>query len=141
MNLLQTDIKHCYQISWASPVAQWQRIHLPAQETQVQSLDEEMATHSILAGIILWTEEPGELQSMWSQRVRQLNTHAHIKSVGFLLCCYCYSVVKSCPTLCDCMDCSTRGFPVLPCFLEFAQTHVHCVSDAIQPSHFLPHAI
>ena len=36
-----------------------------------------------------------------------------------------------CPTLCDPMDCSTPGLPVL----EFTQTHVHWVSDAIQPSH------
>ena len=78
MNLLQIDIKHCYQISWASPVAQWQRIHLPAQETQVESLEEEMATHSsILAGITPWTEEPGELQSMGSRRVRHGWTHMH----------------------------------------------------------------
>ena len=27
------------------------------------------------------------------------------------------------------------GLPILHCFLEFAQTHVHCVDDAIQPSH------
>ena len=33
------------------------------------------------------------------------------------------------------MDCSTPGFPVLHHFLEFAQTHVHWVGDAIQPSH------
>ena len=35
------------------------------------------------------------------------------------------------------MDCSTPGFPVLYYLLEFAQTHVHGVSDAIQPSHLL----
>ena len=33
------------------------------------------------------------------------------------------------------LDCSTPGFPVHHCLLEFAQTHVHRVSDAIQPSH------
>ena len=33
------------------------------------------------------------------------------------------------------MDCSTTGFPVLHQFLELAQTHVHCIGDAIQPSH------
>ena len=33
------------------------------------------------------------------------------------------------------MDCSTSGVPVLPYFLEFAQTHVHWVGDAVQPSH------
>ena len=47
---------------------------------------------------------------------------------------YC-SVAKSCPTLCDPMDCSMPDFPVLHYFLEFAQIHVHWVSDAIQPSH------
>ena len=33
------------------------------------------------------------------------------------------------------MDCSTPGFPVHHQFLELAQTHVHRVSDSIQPSH------
>ena len=33
------------------------------------------------------------------------------------------------------MDCSTLGFPVLHYLPEFAQTHVYCVGDAIQPSH------
>ena len=44
---------------------------------------------------------------------------------------------RSCPTLCDPMDCSTPGFPVHHQLLEFAQTHVHRISDAIQPSHAL----
>ena len=45
------------------------------------------------------------------------------------------SVAQSCPTLCDPMDCSTPGFPVLYHLLEFVQTHVRWVNDAIQPSH------
>ena len=45
------------------------------------------------------------------------------------------SVIHSCPTLCDPMDCSTPGFPVLHHLTELAQTHVHWVGDAIQPSH------
>ena len=48
---------------------------------------------------------------------------------------YCCSVAQSCPTLCDSMGCSTPGFPVLHYLLEFAQTHIHWVGDAIQPSH------
>ena len=48
-----------------------------------------------------------------------------------------HSVTRSCPTLCDPMDCSTPGFPVHHQLLELAQTHVHWVSDAIQPSHSL----
>ena len=47
----------------------------------------------------------------------------------------CCSVTQSCPTLCDPMDCSTPGLPVLHCLPEFAQIHVHWVGDAIQPSH------
>ena len=45
------------------------------------------------------------------------------------------SVAQSCPTLCDPMDRSTPGFPVHHQFPELAQTHVHRVSDSIQPSH------
>ena len=40
-----------------------------------------------------------------------------------------------CPTLCDPMDFSTPGSSVLHYLLEFPQTHVHWVSEAIQPSH------
>ena len=47
----------------------------------------------------------------------------------------CCAVTESCLTPCDPMDCSIPGFPVLHYLLEFAQTHVHWVSDAIQPSH------
>ena len=45
------------------------------------------------------------------------------------------SVAQLCLTLCDPMDCSTPGFPVHHQLPELAQTHVHRVSDAIQPSH------
>ena len=45
------------------------------------------------------------------------------------------SVTQSCPTLCDTMNRSTPGLPVHHHLLEFTQTHVHRVSDAIQPSH------
>ena len=45
------------------------------------------------------------------------------------------SVAQSCPTLCDPMNCCTLGLPVYHQLLEFTQTHVHRVGDAIQPSH------
>ena len=41
---------------------------------------------------------------------------------SLLLCC---SVTKSYPTLCNSMNCSTPGFPVLRCLPKFAQTHIH----------------
>ena len=45
------------------------------------------------------------------------------------------SVAQLCLTLCDPMDCSTSGLPVHHQLPELAQTHVHRVGDAIQPSH------
>ena len=64
-------------LPWASLVAQMVKNLSTMQETQVRSLSREdllekgMATHSsFLAGRILWTEEPGGLQSTGSQRVR-----------------------------------------------------------------------
>ena len=57
---------------------------------------------------------------------------------SFLCCC---SVVKSCPTLWDPMDCGTPSFPVLHYLPELAQTHVHWVGDDTQSSHpLLPHS-
>ena len=50
---------------------------------------------------------------------------------------WCCSVAKLCPTVCNPEDCSTPGFPILHYLLEFLQTHVLWVSDAIQPSHSL----
>ena len=54
------------------------------------------------------------------------------RMVYILLCC---SVTQSCPTLYDHMDCRTPNFLVLAHLLELAQTHVHRVGDAIEPSH------
>ena len=60
-------------------------------------------------------------------------TWAVLKTTGLVLCrmfIYCCLVTKSCLTLCDPMDCSMQGFPVVCYLLEFAQTHVLWVSDA-----------
>ena len=55
--------------------------------------------------------------------------------------CFCISVSSvywlSCVWLCNPMDCSMPGLPVHHQLLEFTQTHVHWVGDAIQPSHHL----
>ena len=52
-----------------------------------------------------------------------------------VLCICCCSFAKLCPTLCNPVDCTMPGFPVLHHLLEFAQTHVCWVGEAIQPSH------
>ena len=58
----------------------------------------------------------------------------HLKNCFSQNSCFC-SVVKSCLTICNPMDWSTPGFPVLYYLPEFAQTQVHWVSDALQPCH------
>ena len=56
----------------------------------------------------------------------------YLANVGSVQFC---SVTQSCLTLCDPMNHSTPGLPVHHQLLESTQTHVHRVSDAIQPSH------
>ena len=60
--------------------------------------------------------------------------YKYVQNIRKLFSIYC-SVAKLCPTLCDLMNSSTPGFPVLHYLPELAQTHVLLVGDAIQPSH------
>ena len=78
------------------------------------------ATENLRFGELLSHPYPGYTMTLWQM--------AQCWAEG--ICCG--SVAKSCPTLCDPMDCSTPGFPVLHSLPEFAQTHIHWVSDAIQ---------
>ena len=77
-----------------------------------------------------------------------MHTYIHIQLKSNILICseFCVflrllssvqfsSVAQSCLTLCDPMNRSTPDLPVHHQFLELTQTHVHRVSDAIQPSH------
>ena len=109
------------------------------QGTQIESLGQEdplekkTATHSsILAWRIPRTEESGGLQSMGLQRVGH-DWAAKTDKIYFSSVRSVQSL--SCVWLCDPMDNSTLGFPVLHQLLELTQTHVHWVSDDIQPSH------
>ena len=56
-------------------------------------------------------------------------------SMENISCVQFSSVAQPCLTLCDPMNHSTPGLPVHHQLLEFTQTHVHRVGDAIQPSH------
>ena len=66
-------------------------------------------------------------------------TNIHPPFISFIYVCpsssQLSSVAQSCLTLCDPMDCSVPGLPVLYQLPELAQTPVHQVGDAIQPSH------
>ena len=116
-------------------------------------LEKGIAIHSIiLAWRNPWTEESGGLPSLVSQSQKWVKQqHAH--TISFLekknekgtkiLSDECItpsvgSVTRLCPTLFDPLNCSTPGLPVHYQLPEFTQTHVHWVSDAIQPSHPLP---
>ena len=70
--------------------------------------------------------------------ISSIEATSFLENVSNLTFCFCCSVVKLCPTLCDPMNCNTPGFPVLHYLPEFAQTHVHWVSDALQSSRPLP---
>ena len=64
--------------------------------------------------------------------MKEILTPAELVSDGLLFFCVFYIVTKSCLTPCDPTDCSTPDFPILDFLPEFAQGHVHRVSDAIQ---------
>ena len=74
---------------------------------------------------IEWKEKRLESEGSFRYEWRIFNL------VFIIHCCHCCSVSKLCHTLCDPMDCSAPGFSVLHYLPEFAQTHVHWVSDAI----------
>ena len=100
-------------------------------------LGKEMAIHSsILASRIPWTEKPGVLWSIGSQRVgHNWATELNWTEDDCVLYVWVCSVSQSCPTLCNPMNRSTPGLPVHHQLLEFIQTHVYRVGEAIQPSH------
>ena len=68
------------------------------------------------------------------QNETQYHRQSHLSPHAYSPC-FCCSVAQSCPTLCDPMNCSMPGFPVLHYLLEFSHTHVHWVGDAIQSFH------
>ena len=80
--------------------------------------------HSMKASILLYT-------LYWKDSWTDHGLDIHLRTCMFSFS----SVAQSCLTLCDPMNCSTPGFPVHHQLPELAQTHVHWVGDAIQPSH------
>ena len=76
------------------------------------------------------TEPPGKPCTQYF-----LHVYLFIFSWRIIALKCCIVVLLFSPTLCDPMNCSTPGFPVLHHLLEFTQTHLHWVSDVIYPSH------
>ena len=73
----------------------------------------------------IWKQPKSPSTDEWINKIENM-LHTHME--------YSSSVVQSCPTLCDSMDCSMPDLPVHHQILEVTQTHVHWVGDAIQPS-------
>ena len=89
--------------------------------------------------ILYWLSQQGNPTVRYCQislhrDCTNLNLFQQYKKVHASLFCCC-PVTQLCLTLWDPMDCSTPGFAILHHLLEFAQTHVHWISDANQPSH------
>ena len=76
-------------------------------------------------------DKPRACYTEWSKSERE----KQISSINTYLSVQFSSVAQSCPTLCDPVNGSTPDLPVHHQLPEFTQTHVHRVSDAIQPSH------
>ena len=83
---------------------------------------------SLLQHVHLINENSLQTQQYWVNKFTW-RIESYINSVQFS------SVAQLCPTLCDPMNRSTPGLPVHHQLPEFTQTHVHWVSDTIQPSH------
>ena len=87
-------------------------------------------SHEIKRRLLLGRKVMTNLDSIFKSRDITLLTKVHlVNSVQFS------SVTQSCPTLCDPMNRSRPGLSVHHHLPEFTQTHIHRVSDAIQPSH------
>ena len=85
---------------------------------------------SVLALIDLLTFKQHYIDILKTLYLQYSSIHPSIHF--FISCC---SVAQSCLTLCNPMECSIPGFPLLHYLLEFALTQVHWISDAIQPCH------
>ena len=106
-----------------------------AETSQIQVQPESHQGHDLELITLIWLKEnsfvkeispPIRKQEIWKQLLWGNWTNF---SVQFS------SVAQVCPTLCNPMNRSTPGLPVHHQLPEFTQTHVHWVSDAIQPSH------
>jgi len=130
-------------------VVQWLRIHLPMQGTRVQSIQEDPTCHRAPKPMCHSYCSPCTLEPMLcnkkaaatrspcttresprtATKTQPKILKTKINSVQF------GSVAQWCPTFCEPMNHSTPGLPVHHQLPEFTQTHVHRVSNAIQPSH------
>ena len=83
-----------------------------------------------------WHSRVGQVDGLWSRySAFGWGCAGAGRVIFWSVVVHCCSVAQSCVTLCNPKDCSTPAFPNLHHLLKSAQTHVHWISDAIQPSH------
>ena len=102
----------------------WSDMHMQSEPIEAKQV------HWNVAGILEYVDAFGHLITGKGEPAEEGAGSSYKKEI--ITCCC--SVTQSCPTLCDLMDCSMPGFPVLHRQPEFAQTHVHWL-NTIQPSH------
>ena len=112
----------CCQHSWCCSYCPQCTFSSLSHDSQTGRLQHFCLQHGLLVG--------GEVS-------RHLPSHSftYLVFYTYMLSVHISSVAQSYLTLCDPVDCSTPGLPVNHQVQEFTQTHVHWVSDAIQPSH------
>ena len=82
----------------------------------------------------LRTDRSGR-SSVWEEKALLSQESDSVSSCPIYCHWWWYSLAQLCLTLCEPVDCSKPGFPVLHRLLELGQTHVRRVGDAIQSSH------
>ena len=123
------------KIMESSPIASWkidgERVETVADFIFLGSriMVDGDCSHEIKRLLLLERKVSTNLDSILKSRDITLSTKVRLVSQSVS------SVAQSCPTLCDPMNRSTPGLPVHHQLPEFTETHVHQVSDAIQPSH------
>ena len=118
-------------------MAQWLGLPAFSHVTQVQSLVGELRSGNPFSTAKKKKKKNSSTQSLMLAFLNGdfiLISLLQISGKRHVCCC---SVAQSYPTPCDPMDCSTPGIPVLHHLPKLAQTHVHCIGDAVQPSYTL----
>ena len=118
--MVQIKLPHKNKTKWTLQNLPWYscQLHRPLGSTVENPSYSSLSPTSVTHTLAVW---------IWRRGIWSCDS-------AFKPCCCC-SVTQLCPTLCDPMNFSTPGFPVLHSLLEFAQIHVHWISDAIQSSY------
>ena len=125
----------------------WTQVsHIAGRFFTVWATREASFTHGSIYMSMLFSQFVPPSPSFLCAHICSLHLHLYPCSANRFICAiFSYStyissfssVAQSCPVLCNLVDCSMPGFPVHHHHLEIAQTHVHQISNAIQPSHLL----